>query len=127
MLQIKHLGKFSLALFLTNMFILLGKIAIASMNMYSLYLIMKFITKDLEEIGSLIGPMAMVGLFSYVAASIFMGIFELAVTTNLTCLAIDIDLHGEGNCKWGPPTFHDFAGNIETEQQKPMLIQNEMA
>lgn len=54
------------------------------------------------------GPMVVVGLFSYICGSIFMGIFELAVTTSLTCLAIDIDLHGgQDNIKWGPPTFHN--------------------
>lgn len=94
MLQLKHLGKFATAIFLSNMFIFLGKLVITMMNMYSCYMIMKFVTKDLEEIGSLIGPLFVVGLFSFMAASIFMGIFELAVTTNLTCLAIDMDIHG---------------------------------
>merc|ERR1719272_1728104 len=46
MLQMKHLGKFSVAIFLSNMFIFLAKIAITAMNLGSLYLIMKFITKD---------------------------------------------------------------------------------
>jgi len=45
-----------------------------------------------------------------------MGIFDLAVTTNLTCLAIDMDLNGEGNMKWGPPTFHTYAKKTENEE-----------
>jgi len=74
---------------------------------------MKFITKDLEEVSSILAPLGIVGLFSYMCGSIFMGIFELAVTTNLTCLAIDIDLHGEDNTKWGPPTFHNGLEKIK--------------
>ena len=95
------------------------------MNMFSLYLIMKFITKDLEEIGSLVGPMFVVGIFSFITASIFMDIFELAVATNLTCLAIDIDINnGVDKIKWGPKTFHKYTSNSGKENS---LLEGEEA
>ena len=46
-----------------------------------------------------------VGIFTYVAVSIFLSLFDEAVIALCTCLSIDSDLHG--NPKYGPPTFHD--------------------
>jgi len=49
--------------------------------------------------------MALVGLITYMTASVFLGLFDTAVMALLTSLAIDIDNNGQP--KYGPPTFHD--------------------
>lgn len=49
--------------------------------------------------------MILVGVVTYMTASMFLGLFQTAVISLLTCLAIDIDNNGEPVN--GPPTFHD--------------------
>jgi hypothetical protein len=87
------------------MFILVGKISIVVINCFSLYGIMKYVTKDTEEVSSIAAPVILVGATTYVAASIFLGLFDEAVLAMMNCLAIDTDLNCEP--KFGPPTFHD--------------------
>lgn len=105
LLQLKHALKFSWANFLASMFILIGKIAIVVINCFSLYMIMKNVTGDTEEVSSIISPVLVVGIVSYISASIFLGLFDEAVLAMMNCLAIDTDLNGQP--KFGPPTFHD--------------------
>lgn len=111
LLNVKHTLKFGWANFLANMFIWIGKIAIVVLNVFSCYMIMKYITKDLGEISSPISPLAVVGVVTYISASIFLGLFDEAVLSMMTCLAIDIDLNGEP--KYGPPTFHDALDSFD--------------
>ena len=106
LLNVKHTLKFSFANFIAKVFMLLGKIAIVVGNCFSLYFIMSVITKDTSEVSSLTGPMVAVGLVTFLTASIFLGLFDTAVMAMMTCLAVDMDLHG-GDTHYGPPTFHD--------------------
>ena len=87
------------------MFIFIGKIAVVVINLISCFAIMKYVTKDLDEISSPVAPLAVVGLITYITASIFLSLFDEAVLALMTCLAIDMDLNGVP--KHGPPTFHD--------------------
>jgi len=87
------------------MFIVLGKVGIVVLNCFSCYMIMKYITKDLGEISSPASPLVIVGIVTYVSASIFLGLFDEAVLSMMTCLAIDTDLNDHP--KFGPKTFHD--------------------
>lgn len=105
-LNLKHTMQFAWAIFLAKVFIFLGKCAVVSLNVYSCFCIMKFVTKDLEEVSSIMGPLFVVGVFTYITVSIFLGMFDEAVMAMMTCLSIDMDLH-EGEIKFGPPTFHD--------------------
>ena len=106
LLQVRHLMKFSFANFLAKCFIFLGKISIVAGNCASLYGIMKYVTIDTEEVNSILGPMAVVAVFSYITATILLGMFETVVMGMLTCLSIDLDLNGGTPAK-GPATFHD--------------------
>ena len=116
LLNMKHGLKFAWANTLASMFIVLGKIGIVVLNMFSCYMIMKHITKDLGEISSPAAPLAIVGVVTYVSASIFLGLFDEAVLALMTCVAIDTDLNGHP--KYGPPTFHDSLGHIEHGTKK---------
>lgn len=114
LLNIKHMLKFSFANMIAKIFILLGKVAIVAINMFSLYEIMGY-RDDLEEVSSLLAPMLLVGVVSFMTASIFLGLFDTAVMALMTCLAIDMDMN-DGTPKFGPPTFHDRTGKIETKE-----------
>ena len=116
LLQLKHAMKFSWANFLASMFIFVGKIAIVVTNLFSLYMIMKFVTKDLDEITSVAAPFVVVAIVTYVSASIFLGLFDEAVLAMMNCLAIDTDLNGAP--KFGPPTFHDAFDQDEDHAPK---------
>lgn len=93
--------------FLATVFIFMGKVALTIGNCFSLIMIMKYITKDVDEISSLWGPVGIVAICTFLTASIFLGLFDTSVNAMMTCLAIDMDHHG-GTPARGPPTFHDF-------------------
>lgn len=67
LLNVKHMTKFSFANLLAKIFILLGKVAITALNMFSLYQLMAF-RKDLGEDSSILAPMLLVGLITYMTA-----------------------------------------------------------
>lgn len=112
LLNVKHLLKFAFANFIAKIFTLLGKIGIVVGNLFSLYFIMKNITKDTKEVSSMMGPMVLVGVVSYFTASIFLGLFDTAVMSLMTSLAVDMDVH-DGEPAWGPPTFHDGVSKVK--------------
>ena len=117
LLNIKHLAKFSFANLIAKLFILLGKVSITVANCFSLYFIMKNVFHDTEEVSSILGPVAVIGLTTYITASIFLGLFDTVVMALMTCLAIDMDLHS-GNPAYGPPTFHDSVTKIDEAQKR---------
>jgi hypothetical protein len=116
LLQLKHLTKFAFANLIAKVFIFIGKIAITAANCYSLLMIMTHVTKDTDEISSYLGPFAVVGLFTFFTASIFLGLFDTSVTALLTCLSIDMDCNGDSPA-YGPPTFHDKREKIKKETE----------
>mgnify|MGYP003892675217 CR=1 FL=1 len=116
LLNIKHTMQFGWANFLASVFIMIGKISIVVLNVFSCYMIMKYVTKDLAEISSPISPLLVVAIVSYLAASIFLGLFDEAVLGLMTCLAIDSDLNGHP--KFGPPTFHDSLDGFNHDDEK---------
>lgn len=105
LLNLKHALKFTFANFLAKVFVFLGKISLVTINCFSLYMIMKHVTKDLEEINSLAAPVVVVGVFTFITASIFLSLFDETVVALVTCLCVDTDLNGQP--KFGPPTFYD--------------------
>jgi len=111
LLNLKHILQYAWANVLARMFVFVGKIGLCVLNCCSLWAIMKYLTHDMEEISSPAGPIVVVGIFTYVCASVFLGLFDEAVMALMTCLAIDSDLHGEP--KYGPPTFHDALDTIK--------------
>ena len=118
LLSIKHGAKFAFANFIARLFILVGKIAIVTVNCFTCYFIMKNVTLDTEELDSIVAPIAAVAIVSFMAASIFLSLFDEAVLALVTCLCIDTDLNG--TAQFGPPTFYDeikfFGGNKEKKK-----------
>jgi len=96
------------------MFILLGKVGIVAGNVVSCFYIMKLVFKDFEDdpanddqaVTSAVAPLVVVGVFTFLVASLFVGILDTVVLALLTCVAIDED-NNNGTPAHGPPTFHD--------------------
>lgn len=106
LLNLKFGLEFAWANFIAEVFILLGKIGITVLNMFVCYQIMKHVTHDLEELHSVRSPLVVVGLVSFIAANVFLSLFDEAVLAMLVCLCVDKEING-GEAKHGPPTFHD--------------------
>lgn len=104
LLNLKHTAKFAWANFLANVFILIGKLTVIIVNTMFVYLMMKYMSRDIDDVQMLAGPLAVVALATYVVTSIFLGIFDEVVLALMTCLAIDSDLNSEPIS--GPAAFH---------------------
>ena len=89
----------------TSTFIFVAKIGCVAFNCYSLYMIMKYVFKDLEEISSLTGPFCVVGFFTYMSATMLLGLFDEIILALLTSLCVDCEAHDK-KPKYGPPEFH---------------------
>jgi len=114
----KHGLEFAWARVLAELFILTGKLSLVALNCGVLYLTMNFVFEDFtgtDAVSSIYSPMIVVAVITYVAASVFLGLFSNTVLALMTCLAIDIDLNGEP--KFGPPTFHDSLDKFKTEKK----------
>lgn len=87
---------------------------------------MKFVTKDIASamtdengvpidvepgqestVKSIWGPIVVVGVVTYLTASLLLGLFDQAVMALNTCLCVDVDTRDDGQPYYGPETFHD--------------------
>lgn len=105
LLQIKHTMEFGFAGTIARVFILLGKMCIVVVNCFTCLLIMH-LDPTSASVHSIWGPILVVALWTFFAASIFLGTFSVTVLALMTCYGVDKDLNPDG-VKWGPKTFHD--------------------
>jgi len=115
MLQMKHGAGFMFANYLAAAFIMLGKIGLTILNTFVCYWIMKYGTKDLDEMSSPVAPLVMVAFSTFVTVNIFLSLFDETVMSMMYCVCADMDLHGEP--EWGPSTFHDKINNIKDQKK----------
>ena len=101
----KHGLKFAFANLIANVFVFIGKVGIVVTNCYCLYFLMQY-RHDIDEVNSIWGPILVVAVVSYLAASLFLSLFDQAIMALLTCLCFDLDANG-GEPIYGPATFHD--------------------
>jgi hypothetical protein len=128
LLNLKHGLEFTWAKILAELFILLGKISLVIGNCAFLYFIMAVCTHDLSGPGavtSIWGPIVLVGFITFIAATVFLGLFNNAVLALMTCLALDMDMNGEP--KYGPPTFHDKIGEIKRKAPENPIAKGGLA
>lgn len=129
LLNMKHALEFAWAKVLAELFIFTGKLSLVICNCGFLYITMKFFTKDLTGPGavtSIWGPIVLVGFITFIAASVFLGLFSNTVLALMTCLCIDVDLNGP-EPKYGPPTFHDAIININEGKQENAIAKGGLA
>jgi hypothetical protein len=114
MLRLKHLAEFATTMFIAKIVIFIGKIAIVAANIFFFDTVLKawFAVK----VTSMIGPSVIVGVITWMMASIFLGMFETASDTMVTCHAIDCDLNNN-EPKYGPQTFHGSWDAIKNSQK----------
>lgn len=115
LLNLKHGLKFAFANNIAKVFIFIGKIGIVVANCFTCYFLMKF-RNDLGEVNCKWVPIGVVGVVTYMAASLFLSLFEEAIMSLLTCLCFDLDANG-GEPIYGPATFHD--NYVQKAQSKP--------
>jgi hypothetical protein len=110
-LNMKHGAATAFAKIIAVVFIFIGKLGITVGNCFSCYAIMKFVTHDLEELSSIWTPILLVGVVTYLVASLFLSLFEESVQALLVSVCVDMDVHGvglkSGDPHFGPKTFHD--------------------
>lgn len=105
LLNLKHLIKFYFADILASMFVFIGMLAICALNAGSCFLILKYGTKNADQLTSVWVPMVLIIIYTLITAELFIGFFHQAVTATLMCLAVDIELNGQ--VKFGSPSFHE--------------------
>lgn len=106
LLNLKHGLEFAWAMTLAYGFVWLGKIALLTLNLYTGYLMLTKVTGEVGPSNSAVIPLIFIGLIQFVISEIFLGLFDEAVQSLMTCLCVDKDLHGDVP-KFGPSTFHD--------------------
>ena len=112
LLFLKHCSSFMLTRFFANFFIFLGKVSVVILNGLTVYVFLKYVTGDLEELSALAGgPWMVMFLITYIFVSLFLGIFDQIVQSLMMCYAVDTDINGQAEC--GPEAFRNFS----TERQ----------
>lgn len=79
-LMLKHAGKFTLVSGIGNIFIILGKMTIASLTTLIGFLIMENWVEIKEALDSPLIPLLVIFMISYVVAAVFVSVF--ATTSN---------------------------------------------
>lgn len=126
LLNLKHGLTFAFAKLLAAAFIFLGKVGIVVGNCFTLYAFITYVYKD--EVSSVVPPVLLVGIVTYVVASLFLALFDQAVMALLTCRCVDVDLNGD-EAHFGPATFYDRLdkwSKAEEERQEKIKA-NEVA
>lgn len=112
LLQFKHGAKFTFANYLAFVFILLGKVGITVLNIFLAWLFMKHVSKSANQVSNPYGPLIIIGVFSYLVVSTFLGLFDESVMAMMTSACADMDIHG-GDPMWGPKTLHDVLDDLD--------------
>lgn len=91
-LILKHAGKFTLVSNIGNVFIILGKMTIASLTTLIGFLIMENWVEIKEALDSPGLPLAIIFMMSYFVGSVFVSVFSTASNTILQCFLVDQDI-----------------------------------
>lgn len=105
-LNLKHMMKFYFVSVLAFGFTVLGILTIVGLNTGTFYLIVRYGTKNYDQMGTLWAPISIVVIASLITATLFLGIFDEAISGTIMCLAVDLELNN-GESKFGPPSFHE--------------------
>ena len=89
---LKHSGVFAFSLGLGTIFNVLGKLTVSVLNVTIAYCMLKFLPNLYDEINSPIGPLVVVFAFTFLIATLFMGMYTTTATALLHCLFADVDI-----------------------------------
>ena len=124
LLNLKHLIKFYFADILARVFVFIGILAIAALNAACCFLILRYGTKNSDQLSSIWVPMVFIIVYTLIIANLFIGFFHQAVTATLMCMAVDIELNG--TVKFGSPSFHEKIENVFSKQNGHNAAQPEI-
>ena len=115
LLQMKHGARFLFANYLANIFVMLGKIGLTVLNVFTTWLFMKHVTGSASQVSNPYAPLVIVALTTYLIVSVFLGLFDESVLAMMTSCCADMDLNGE--LKWGPKELHEVIDSIESQRE----------
>lgn len=72
----------------------MGVLSVAAANIGIAYLLVHYITKEAQDVSSLVGPFTAFVLLSFLIPGVCLGNFDEAVIATMQCYAVDVDLHG---------------------------------
>jgi hypothetical protein len=110
LLNLKHLVKFYFANTLAKMIVFMGVLAIIGVNCGTCYLILRYGTKNADQLGSVWVPMVFILITTFITAELFIGFFHVALRATLMCFAVDLELNGK--IQFGSPSFHERINEV---------------
>ncbi|CDW78517.1 UNKNOWN [Stylonychia lemnae] len=111
LLIIKHAGKFSLVAGIGNIFMVLGKMTIASLTCLFGFLIIENWEEIHEALDSPVMPLAVIFLIAYFVGAVFISVFATSSNTILQCFLVDLDIsqqQGREGASHRPPALESF-------------------
>jgi len=111
MMYLKHLLKFYFAQYIASAFIWLGMIGTVAGNCGLCWLMMSMVFKTDVHMTSVWGPIATIGVVTFIVVCVFLGSFDDAVLATLMSLGVDLEINGE--VKGGSKSFHAKLKEIE--------------
>ena len=121
-LMLKHSGKFILMTGIGNIFIVLGKMTIASVTTLIGFFIIKNWPEIDEQLESPVFPLVIIFMIAYVIGAIFISVFSTSSNTILQCFLVDTDISqqkGREAALHRPPSLEAFIYLSTKNKEKP--------
>ena len=112
LLILKHAGKFTLVAGIGNIFMILGKMCIASLTTFLGFIMMETWPEISDGLDSPVIPLIVIFMIAYTVSAIFISVFSTSSNTILQCFLADLDINdqkgrGEG-ASHRPPALESF-------------------
>lgn len=89
---LKHTDKFLIVSGIGNIFMTLGKMAIASITAFLGFVMMEHWTEINEKLDSPFAPTLIIFFISYVVGAVFISVYSISADTILQCFLVDTDI-----------------------------------
>ena len=105
-LVLKNAAKFAFVNTIGSVFMTIAKVCISIATTVISY----FVLRTVKDVQSPYFPMALIFIFSYGIASVFISVFDVSANTILQCYLIDLDIAKQHNLEptHVPPTLEKF-------------------
>jgi hypothetical protein len=98
------------------MFVFLGVLSVTALSALSFILIATFIDPNREKFDSLLLPLAVSVILSFLIVALFLGQFSTCVIAMIHCFGVDCDLNN-GVPQFGPPSYHEKIASVYREDK----------
>ena len=93
MINLKHTMEFLFANSLATMLVFFGKLMITCLNCLTGWGIIVLTHRNSNQEPGLFGPLLVIGVFTFIASTIFLSTFDDATNATIHCLAVDMELN----------------------------------